>query len=116
MGPQCKSDCKYKWDNSSADLRIGDLWGKTYEKDVKGVSALVAFTEKGHNIVANLKNVRLIEHPFDVVAEGQMRENAKAKETQKLVMWLLRSNVSLDSQIFKATMFVQRVISKIKNR
>ena len=115
LGPQCQMACKYKWDNSSADIRIGDLWGKTYQNDQKGVSALVTFTEKGRNVVKNLVGVTLVEHPFDVVAEGQMRENARQKELTKIVMWELRNNISLNSPMFKATMFAQRVITKLRS-
>lgn len=115
LGPQCQTSCKYKWDKSSADIRIGDLWGKTYQNDQKGVSALITFTEKGLNIVENLTGVTLVEHPFDVVAEGQMRDNAHQKELTKIVMWELRNNVSLKSPLFKATMFAQRVISKLRS-
>lgn len=34
-GKHCQERCKYKYDKSSADIRIGDLWGKTYAKDEK---------------------------------------------------------------------------------
>ena len=43
LGPQCEKNCKYKYDQSSADIRIGDLWGETYKNDQKGVSALSMF-------------------------------------------------------------------------
>lgn len=36
LGEQCVKACKYKYDNSSADIRIGDLWGNTYKDDEKG--------------------------------------------------------------------------------
>ena len=71
LGKQCYDHCKYKYDQSSADIRIGDLWGKTYKNDEDGVSAAVAFTEKGHEIL-KLCNCQLTSHTFDVVAEGQM--------------------------------------------
>ena len=41
------------------------------------MSALISFTEKGRKVIEGLKDVALVEHPFDVVAEGQMRNNAK---------------------------------------
>ena len=115
LGPQCQKACKYKWDKSSADIRIGDLWGKTYKDDHKGVSALVAFTKKGREIVEGLQNVTLVKHPFDIVAEGQMTKNAHHKEMSFVVMYMLRHNVSLKSPLFKVVMFAQRVITKIKN-
>lgn len=114
LGPQCEKNCKYKYDQSSADIRIGDLWGETYKNDQKGVSALVAFTDIGRDIIENLRNVTLIEHPFDVVAEGQMKMNAHHKEVSFVIMYLLRHGYPITSAVFKFTMFCQRVISKLK--
>lgn len=114
LGPQCEKNCKYKYDQSSADIRIGDLWGETYKNDQKGVSALVAFTDRGRDIIENLQNVTLIEHPFDVVAEGQMKKNAHHKEVSFVIMYLLRHGYPITSAVFKFTMFCQRVISKLK--
>ena len=114
LGPQCEKNCKYKYNKSSADIRIGDLWGETYKDDDKGVSALVCFTEKGRQIVENLKNVTLVEHPFEVVAEGQMKENAKAKEMYPIVMWYIKKGYSLSSPIFKSLLLAQRIITRIK--
>lgn len=113
LGPQCANECKYKYDKSSADIRIGDLWGPTYEKEEKGVSALVAFTQKGRNVIDNLKGVTLVEHPFDVVAEGQMKENAKTKELRPIFMLALRKGIKLDSILFKVLFNCQRVIGRI---
>ena len=115
LGKQCQKNCKYKYDKSSADIRIGDLWGKTYRNDENGVSALIAFSERGKTLVDELENVSLVEHPFDVVAEGQMKKNARAKELQPLVMYLLKKNIPLDGVLFKVTFFVQRVITKLKS-
>ena len=115
LGTQCQYQCKYKYDKSSADIRIGDLWGATYQQDEKGVSAVIAFTEKGRRIVEGLKDITLIEHPFNVIAEGQMKENAHAKEMKPLIMWYLKSGYSLSNPFFKGMMFTQRVITKIKS-
>ena len=114
LGPQCETQCKYKYNRSSADIRIGDLWGKTYQQDQKGTSALIAFTEKGLKILENLHDVTLVEHPFEVVAEGQMKENANRKELYSLVMWYLKKGFSISSPIFKAILFIQRLITKLK--
>jgi len=115
LGPQCQMDCKYKYDKSSADIRIGDLWGSTYKEDQKGVSALVAFTEKGRSIIKGLQNVTLVEHPFEVVAEGQMKKNAHQRELTLVVMSYLRNGFSLSSPVFKMLLFTQRVITKLKS-
>lgn len=72
LGKQCYDHCKYKYNHSSADIRIGDLWGKTYNDDEDGVSGAVAFTPKGNEVLKQC-NCELVEHSFDVVAEGQMK-------------------------------------------
>lgn len=114
LGPQCEIQCKYKYDKSSADIRIGDLWGPTYQHDQKGVSALIAFTEKGRELVEGLKDVTLVEHPFEIVAEGQMKKNAHHQEVKPLMMFLLRHGICLDGVAFKAIELLQKIITKIK--
>ena len=116
LGPQCEKQCKYKYNQSSADIRIGDLWGNTYKDDQKGVSALISFTEKGREIVEGLTNVTLVEHPFEVVAEGQMKKNAHGKEMRPIVIWYLKKRFSLSAFVFKGILFMQRAITSIKVR
>ena len=116
LGPQCEKQCKYKYNQSSADIRIGDLWGNTYKDDQKGVSALISFTEKGREIVEGLTNVTLVEHPFEVVAEGQMKKNAHGKEMRPIVIWYLNKRFSLSSYVFKGILFMQRAVTSIKVR
>ena len=114
--PACAKDCKYKYDQSSADIRIGDLWGETYKENDKGVSALVTFTEKGKEIVGQLENVTLVEHPFEVVAEGQMTRNTHKAPTYSLVMRFLRSKYGLDTKMWKMLHFTNRACKKISRK
>ena len=118
FGPQCEKSCKYKYDCSSADIRIGDLWGETYKDDTKGVSALVSFTDKGRKIVESLQGITLMEYPFEIVAEGQMKKNVKASRQYKMVMWLLKKRFHLSFRmwniILKIENFPYRILRKIK--
>ena len=50
--------------------------GDYYEKDEKGVSCAIAFTEKGRDILEQT-NAELTEHPFETAAEGQMKRSPK---------------------------------------
>ncbi len=111
--PACVKDCKYKYDRSSADIRIGDLWGDTYKDNDKGVNALVTFTQKGKDIVESLKDVTLVKHSFEVVAEGQMRTNVHKKPTYALVMRFLKSSYGLDTFMWKIVHFTNKVGSKL---
>lgn len=117
-GLHCEKNCKYKYNNSSADIRIGDLWGKEYQNNDKGVSALIAFTDKGRKVINSLYGVTLIEHSFDVVAEGQMKENIKMSKRNKTIMWILRRKFVLYpcmwNIIFRINAFPYKVIHKVK--
>lgn len=116
LGPQCQKQCKYKYDKSSADIRIGDLWGETYKDDEKGVSALIAFTEKGRKLVEILENVTLVEHPFEVVAEGQMKNNAYAAPLAGLMKMILKTypNIWLINSILQASRVLRKLNQIIK--
>lgn len=115
-GPHCEKQCKYKYDHSSADIRIGDLWGDTYKDNQKGVSALIAFTEKGRKLIEGLKDVTLIEHPFETVAEGQMKNNVIAAHGYRWVMWLLRMNIATTSENWNRLINFGKLPYRIKNK
>lgn len=111
--PACQKKCKYKYDQSSADIRIGDLWGETYMKDEEGVSALIAFTEKGHKVIEKLENCTLQEHSFSVVAEGQMKKNAGNSLISPIVKGFLRSSIPMSKTPWNVLFFLERVMNKI---
>lgn len=115
LGPQCEKACRFKYDQSSADIRLGDLWGKTYQNNEDGVSALIAFTDKGKEIIEKINSLSLTEHSFAVVAEGQMKKNAKRKEMAPVIMYLLKKKVALDGMLFNVIFMTQRIITKLKH-
>lgn len=96
LGKACYQHCKYKYNQSSADIRIGDLWGTTYETNEDGVSAAIAFTEKGNEVLKKC-NCELIEHPFEIVAEGQMKQCLDLPVVRKHIIKRLQSKQSLQS-------------------
>ena len=115
--PACQKNCKYKYDRSSADIRIGDFWGPTYAKDEDGVSSVIAFTYKGNEILKQL-DCTFEEHPFEVVAEGQMRKNAGRAYINPLILKLLKNNNSTEQSIRRAFKleFALQLPSKIINK
>ena len=104
LGKACYEHCKFKYANSSADIRIGDLWGNTYKENEDGVSATVAFTEKGDAILHQC-NCTFVKHPFEVVAEGQMKGCPSIPPYSKRLWKILRNeNVT----IFQAVSIINR--------
>lgn len=76
LGNACYDKCKYKYAQSSADIRIGDAWGKLYADDEDGVSVAISFTSKGEELLRSC-NCILNNHPMTSVLDGQMRSCAK---------------------------------------
>lgn len=110
--PACQKNCKYKYDKSSADIRIGDFWGATYAKDEEGVSSVIAFTDKGHEILKQL-DCTFERHAFEVVAEGQMKKNVLKAPTYSIAMSFLKSKYGLDSMWWKIVYLTNGVCKKI---
>ena len=105
----CQKNCKYKYDRSSADIRIGDLWGRTHRKNEDGVSALVAFTEKGNMLIQQM-NCELKEHPFEVVAEGQMKENAHTAYLSSIAWKMLHSPKTYSLTDWKRLIIAEKIL------
>ena len=105
----CQKDCKYKYNRSSADIRIGDLWGRTYRKNEDGVSALVAFTEKGNTLIQQM-NCKLKEHPFEVVAEGQMKENVHTAYLAPIAWKMLKNDKSYSTKEWKRLIMAEKIL------
>lgn len=72
LGKACYENCKFKYDHSSADIRIGDAWGSHYQANEEGVSTAIAFTDRGNQLLRSCE-ISLEELPLDTVAEGQMK-------------------------------------------
>lgn len=95
LGKACYDNCKFKYRNSSADIRIGDAWGRLYQKDSKGVNAVICFTDKGYNLLKQ-SNCTIVSHDFDEIAEYQMKHNAIRPFIFAHVQRLLRNDTPLD--------------------
>lgn len=116
LGKACYQHCKYKYDKSSADIRIGDLWGSTYSDNEDGVSAVIAFTDKGNEMLQNC-NCTFVKHPFEIVAEGQMKDNLILPSIRKHLIKKLQSKKSLQSILrFKELYFLPHKIAHLPKR
>lgn len=94
LGKSCYEKCKFKGASSSADIRIGDFWGKTYEKDEKGVSSVITFTKKGQQLFEQT-NCHLVYHHYDTVIEGQLRTHLKAPLSRGFICRMLATRIPL---------------------
>lgn len=117
LGKACYDKCKFKYNSSAADIRIGDLWGKEYSSNDAGVSAAIAFTIKGDEAL-NKCNCVLQNVPFDIAAEGQMKTAAKRNKLYNKIHTLLvdsGSPISKCAKLIIRQRRIQNVSYKIKH-
>jgi ferredoxin len=96
LNKACYKACKYKLYNSSADIRLGDLWGSICTDNEEGVNGILAFTENGIKALEN-SNIHLIKHQATDVAEGQMDKPIKKPWNYSLFILLMKSSISLST-------------------
>lgn len=111
LGKACYKDCKYKYTNSAADIRIGDLWGKTYKNNEEGVSAVLTFSKLGEDVLRE-SNVTLVSHPIDIVTEGQLKQKIKEPILRPAIMWLIHKKIPINHFSLKSLCNIQLTIKK----
>lgn len=109
LGKACYDNCKFKYRNSSADIRIGDAWGRLYQKDSKGVNAVICFTDKGYNLLKQ-SNCTIVSHDFDEIAEYQMKHNAIRPFIFAHVQRLLRNDTPLDVASLNRLLRINKIL------
>lgn len=92
----CYRSCKYKLLSSSADIRIGDMWGELYKDNDFGVNAVVAFTDKGKALMKDLKSCAFDSIEDNVVTDGQMRRSPAFPAIYNAVVKSFGSGTSLE--------------------
>lgn len=108
LNKACYDNCKFKYDHSSADIRIGDLWSKQFKDNKEGVCATVVFSEAGNDALKKA-NLHLEEYTFEQVAKGQMRSCAKRPWYYKIVMNNIKNNRSSLSSICVIIRLINRL-------
>lgn len=69
----CYQLCPFRGSRSQADLRVGDAWGHNSIDDNRGMSAVVAFGDRGSQLLSVLKRGGVFEkEEMDVVARAQV--------------------------------------------
>ncbi len=112
LNKACYSDCKYKSYNSSADIRIGDFWGKKYKKNEQGVSAMLALTNTGKEVISSISGKCVIRNVnLDEIINEQMKQTHKLSRFRSTILRSLKDeNVSLSS--FKVSVILNLVKTK----
>lgn len=92
LNKACYDNCKYKYQRSSADIRIGDMWGSRYSSDEKGVTAAISFTQKGEDLLKQ-SNCQLELSTIEIAGESQMKSPSKRTIIYYPLRFLIRKKV-----------------------
>lgn len=114
LGKACYDKCKYKYSNSSADIRIGDAWGSCYKKDEEGVSSLVVFTDAGYQVLSNA-DITTEQRQFYDISEGQIKGNPGRPHVYPIIRYCLKIDfisIKIISQILSISKRADRIIKK----
>ncbi|MBR4307836.1 MAG: Coenzyme F420 hydrogenase/dehydrogenase, beta subunit C-terminal domain [Bacteroidaceae bacterium] len=112
LGKACYAHCKYKALKSAADIRIGDLWGTTYQDNKEGVSALIGLTKKGLQVIEGTEHIERVTHNMDTLIEGQMKHKLCYPSIMRPIqLFLSRTRVPIAFQAL-----LSKYMNKFKNR
>ena len=107
--------------SSAADIRVGDLWGKSYQNNTEGVSSVLALTRRGQSLLSNLDDIELRKYDdLSTVMEGQMTHGARMPAIRDKVVEQLGGQKTLN-QIYSGLIWrynlrflPERIIRKLK--
>lgn len=91
--------CKIRGMFSYHDIRLGDFWGKTYDNDIEGVSAVVISSNRGERIFDEIKEkFEVKEHRISEILPYQscQKEHKEDKEKRKILLNILKSNKDIN--------------------
>lgn len=83
LGKKACYECKFKGNNRTADIMVGDFWGATEKNDFwneKGVSVVFVHTEKGKDFIESVDGIKM----FDTDFETAVRKNQKVIVSKKM--------------------------------
>ena len=104
MNEKCYS-CKFKGENNPGDIIIGDFWkvpDTVFGDNTKiGVSAVIAKTKKGKNILKDLQNVNIKKVDIELIINGNPNlENSIKKPKERDAFFGEIGQINID-KVFK---------------
>ena len=92
-------DCVARSSMEKTDIRIGDFWGKRFDENVEGVSAVITVTEKGKDFFESVKDKLNTESADfnEIVSEQSYKKVHRYNEcARKETLSLLNSDETLE--------------------
>ena len=94
LNKPCYTDCRFKYDRSAADIRIGDFWGEKFKDDDCGVNAIMVYSQTADTVLREA-DLNLNDCLLSEAVSGQMRSNADYPRLYPLIMRGLRGRYNV---------------------
>ena len=115
-------NCNTKSSFDFADIRIGDFWGLTFDNREDGVSTLIPMTNKGKEIIENLKNNKIAllkqEHGICFKSQSAFKKYSIDKNIRtNLFNLMIKENSNMADVVkeyFKSLSLKKKIIFKLK--
>lgn len=109
--------CKIRSNFDYCDIRLGDFWGKIYDNDLEGVSAVVLSTQKGKEIFKDIYEKFVIKEHFlneVLVSQSCSKEHIENKELREKILKLLKADLSMEEIVkeYRKTYSLKKKIRK----
>ena len=109
--------CKIRSNLYYCDIRLGDFWGKRYDDDIEGVSAVVIASNKGKVFFDLIKDkFKVNKHELDevLISQSCSKEHTENKELREKVIKLCQSNLTIEEIIkeYRKSYSIKKKIKK----
>lgn len=98
---QCCYSCQYHNENSVADIRMGDFWGKRYQTDTQGVSAIIVYTQRGKDAIDSMTEGFFEPCEKEDILPSQMTEDLSIPSCRKKLLKSLSGKLPLHVIVLK---------------
>lgn len=93
-------DCPVRRMYSKADIRLGDFWGKRYQDNEEGISAVLVLSQKGEEFLNSVQNLQKFgDAAVEEVLSGQSVHEYNEIELSSLALNDLKNGKSLKGTI-----------------
>ncbi len=98
---KCCYKCVYRGADSFADLRLGDLWGRKYQKEQQGITGILSFCKMGDKIIYALaESCDITQESFDTVMAGQLKHDLPVPKTREKLLAGMKKDDNLKHLFF----------------
>lgn len=117
LNRSCYEACPFKRRSSCADIRVGDAWGHDIANDDRGVSIVLAFTERGKEVFREIVASGIfVEAAENVAGSGQVVKGEQIPEKRNRFIDALKNERKSIASLRMQFLIPLRILKSISIR